>query len=53
MGGIDPSQIFQMFFNNRGSNFGGFDRFPNMSSNNKRGSSRAKGFFNNSNFNFA
>ena len=25
MGGIDPSQIFQMFFNNKGgSNFGGF-----------------------------
>lgn len=48
--GIDPSQIFQMFFSNGSDDFGGFSGFNGMRSgmnrekSNKRGASRSKGF---------
>ena len=48
--GIDPSQIFQMFFSNGVGDLGGFSNFTNMRSGargqggNKRGSSKSKGF---------
>lgn len=48
--GIDPSQIFQMFFSNGGGDFGGFSSFGNMRSGqkeekgSKRGASKSKGF---------
>lgn len=50
--GIDPSQIFSMFFNNdRGSGFEGFQSYGfggrmggNRQKSNNRGSSRPKGF---------
>jgi hypothetical protein len=56
--GIDPSQIFQMFFNRGGDSSGGFDGFSGMDGMNrergsKRGSSKSKapkGFSNFANF---
>lgn len=43
--GIDPSQIFQMFFSGSGNEgFQGFEGFKSFGGREKRGASKSKGF---------